>query len=83
MVVGQDAPTIIQPPLYKQRFTNAMERYFMSVPNKWTSMWAIELLWKSKLNFITNLLLFFEQSIEHGEMKVNVQRKNSSIAWKH
>ena len=38
MVVGQEAPTIIQPPLYKQRFTNAMERYFMTVPNKWTSL---------------------------------------------
>jgi len=38
MVVGQEAPTIIQPPLYKQRFTNAMERYFMTVPNKWTSI---------------------------------------------
>mmetsp|Transcript_25850 Transcript_25850/g.33757 ORF Transcript_25850/g.33757 Transcript_25850/m.33757 type:complete len:206 (-) Transcript_25850:84-701(-) len=36
MVVGSEAPTIIQPPLYKARFTNAMERYFMTVPNKWT-----------------------------------------------
>lgn len=36
MVVGSEAPTIIQPPLYKARFTNAMERYFMSVPSKWT-----------------------------------------------
>ena len=32
MVVGSEAPTIIQPPLYKARFTNAMERYFMSIP---------------------------------------------------
>lgn len=36
MVVGSEAPTIIQPPLYKARFTNAMERYFMTVPNKFT-----------------------------------------------
>ena len=36
MVVVSEAPTIIQPPLYKARFTNAMERYFMSVPSKWT-----------------------------------------------
>lgn len=36
MVVGSEAPTIIQPPLYKARFTNAMERYFMTVPSKWT-----------------------------------------------
>eukprot|EP00536_Pseudo-nitzschia_multiseries_P017405 jgi/Psemu1/248128/estExt_Genewise1.C_15360004 len=36
MVVGSEAPTIIQPPLYKTRFTNAMERYFMTVPSKWT-----------------------------------------------
>lgn len=38
MVVGSEAPTIIQPPLYKARFTNAMERYFMTVPNTWTTI---------------------------------------------
>jgi hypothetical protein len=38
MVVGSEAPTIIQPPLYKARFTNAMERYFMTVPSKWTAI---------------------------------------------
>jgi len=38
MVVGSEAPTIIQPPLYKARFTNAMERYFMTVPTKWTTI---------------------------------------------
>ena len=38
MVVGSEAPTIIQPPLYKNRFTGAMERYFMSVPCKWTTI---------------------------------------------
>ncbi|EED87789.1 hypothetical protein THAPSDRAFT_270069 [Thalassiosira pseudonana CCMP1335] len=38
MVVGSEAPTIIQPPLYKSRFTNAMERYFMTVPSKWTTI---------------------------------------------
>lgn len=38
MVVGSEAPTIIQPPLYKARFTSAMERYFMTVPSKWTTI---------------------------------------------
>jgi 1-phosphatidylinositol-3-phosphate 5-kinase len=38
MVVGSEAPTIIQPPLYKARFTNAMERSFMTVPSKWTTI---------------------------------------------
>jgi 1-phosphatidylinositol-3-phosphate 5-kinase len=38
MGVGSEAPTIIQPPLYKARFTNAMERYFMTVPCKWTTI---------------------------------------------
>lgn len=38
MVVGSEAPTIIQPPLYKARFANAMERYFMTVPSKWTAI---------------------------------------------
>jgi Phosphatidylinositol-4-phosphate 5-Kinase len=38
MVVGSEAPTIIQPPLYKARFTNAMERYFMTAPSKWTTI---------------------------------------------
>ena len=26
------------PYLYKARFINAMERYFMTIPNKWTQM---------------------------------------------
>ncbi len=36
MIVGSEAPTIIEPQRYKQRFINAMERYFMTVPDKWT-----------------------------------------------
>jgi 1-phosphatidylinositol-3-phosphate 5-kinase len=38
MVVGSEAPTIIQPPLYKARFTAAMDKYFFSVPTKWTTI---------------------------------------------
>ena len=38
MAVGSEAPTIIQPPLYKARSTNAMERYFTTAPSKWTSI---------------------------------------------
>jgi len=36
MVTGQAEPTIIQPPMYCKRFSAAMEKYFMSVPDKWT-----------------------------------------------
>lgn len=35
MLTGQAEPTIIQPPQYKKRFYLAMERYFMTVPDKW------------------------------------------------
>ena len=35
VLTGQAAPTIIEPPLYKKRFNIAMERYFMTVPDKW------------------------------------------------
>jgi hypothetical protein len=38
MVVGSEAPTIIQPPLYKARFTAAMDKYFFAVPTKWTTI---------------------------------------------
>jgi 1-phosphatidylinositol-3-phosphate 5-kinase len=34
-LTGQAEPTIIQPPQYKKRFSLAMERYFMTVPDKW------------------------------------------------
>ena len=34
MLTGQAEPTIIQPPQYCRRFSAAMERYFMPVPNK-------------------------------------------------
>ena len=36
MITGQAEPTIIQPPAYRNRFQNAMQRYFMMVPDKWT-----------------------------------------------
>jgi hypothetical protein len=32
-VVGSEVPTIIQPPLYKARFTNSMGHYFMMDDN--------------------------------------------------
>ena len=35
MITGQAAPTIIQPSQYRKRFTLAMERYFMTIPDKW------------------------------------------------
>lgn len=35
MLTGQAEPTIIQPSQYRKRFTLAMERYFMTVPDKW------------------------------------------------
>ena len=38
MVVGKEEPTIIQPPLYKARFTAAMDKYFFTVPSKWTTI---------------------------------------------
>ena len=37
MVTGQGGPTIIQPSQYRKRFTTAMDRYFMTVPDKWIS----------------------------------------------
>jgi len=37
MIAGQAEPTIIQPPAYRNRFQQAMYRYFMMVPDKWTS----------------------------------------------
>lgn len=36
MLTGQAEPTIIQPPQYCRRFSQAMERYFMPVPSKWS-----------------------------------------------
>ena len=37
MMAGQEAPTIIQPNNYKARFQAAMDKYFATVPSKWTS----------------------------------------------
>jgi 1-phosphatidylinositol-3-phosphate 5-kinase len=37
MLTGQAEPTIIQPPQYRKRFSLAMERYFMTVPDKWVA----------------------------------------------
>jgi len=35
MMVGKDEPTVIPPLHYRKRFQTAMERYFMTVPDKW------------------------------------------------
>ena len=37
MLTGQAEPTIIQPPQYRNRFQTAMDRYFMTVPDKWVA----------------------------------------------
>eukprot|EP01035_Chromulina_nebulosa_P017670 gene17670-23259_t len=37
MLTGQAEPTIIQPPQYRNRFQTAMNRYFMTVPDKWVA----------------------------------------------
>lgn len=29
-------PTVVSPDLYRTRFTEAMQRYFLMVPDKWT-----------------------------------------------
>ena len=31
-------PTVTSPELYKFRFRDAMDKYFMMVPDKWTTM---------------------------------------------
>lgn len=31
-------PTIISPKLYRQRFSEAMERYFLAVPDHWEGL---------------------------------------------
>jgi len=36
MIAGQAEPTIIQPIQYCKRFNEAMERYFMAVPDHWS-----------------------------------------------
>lgn len=31
-------PTVVSPELYRTRFTEAMKRYFLMVPDKWTGL---------------------------------------------
>ena len=31
-------PTVVSPELYRTRFTEAMHRYFLMVPDKWTGL---------------------------------------------
>ena len=37
MIAGQAEPTIVQPSQYQRRFRTAIDRYFMTVPDQWTS----------------------------------------------
>lgn len=34
-VVDQRLPTIVSPNVYKSRFIEAMDRYFLAVPDRW------------------------------------------------
>lgn len=34
----QGLPTIVSPKLYRQRFTEAMDRYFLAVPDRWEGL---------------------------------------------
>lgn len=34
----QCLPTIVSPKLYRQRFTDAMNRYFLAVPDRWEGL---------------------------------------------
>ena len=36
MIAGQAAPTIVSPVQYCRRFNEAMEKYFMAVPDHWS-----------------------------------------------
>lgn len=33
-------PTVVSPDVYQKRFTEAMQRYFLMVPDKWTGFGA-------------------------------------------
>lgn len=34
----QELPTIVSPKLYRQRFTEAMNRYFLAIPDRWEGL---------------------------------------------
>jgi 1-phosphatidylinositol-3-phosphate 5-kinase len=31
-------PTVVSPELYRERFCEAMQRYFLMIPNKWLGL---------------------------------------------
>lgn len=39
-IIGKQGglPTIIKPELYRQRFTEAMDRYFLAAPDRWEGL---------------------------------------------
>jgi len=34
-VAGKEQPTVVSPDIYKRRFLDAMDRYFLLVPDRW------------------------------------------------
>ena len=36
-------PTVVSPELYRTRFCEAMNRYFLGVPDKWTGLGCVEM----------------------------------------
>jgi len=39
-------PTVVAPQLYKQRFVEAMDRYFYTVPDRWEGLSKIWTSWR-------------------------------------
>jgi len=39
---GQGPPTVVSPEIYRNRFLEAMDRYFLLVPDKWSSVRAVD-----------------------------------------
>lgn len=37
-VVDQRLPTIVNPNIYKNRFIEAMEKYFLEIPDRWEGL---------------------------------------------
>ena len=39
---GQGPPTVVSPEVYRNRFLEAMDRYFLLVPDKWSSVSVVD-----------------------------------------
>lgn len=70
----QGLPTIVSPKLYRQRFTEAMDRYFLVAPDRWEGLEKQPIVWTYYFHY-DHWIIFFNNRINNYWIIMTKQSK--------